>query len=271
MEQLQRVISAGIILPPLLLFLYYAPQFLFLGLILVVALLSMYEYIRLLAVAHLPILAGSSYLTTLLLVLTAYLGGERWLSRMLFVSMVTLAVCALVVPHNGSHRLPALLSSVFGVLFIGWSLSHLILLRHLAAGKWYVFFLCAIVWVGDSVAMYVGKCLGRHKMAPAISPGKTWEGALGGIVGGLGAACLSAYAFLPSLTVWQSLELGLLIACTAQISDLSESLIKRHAGVKDSGELIPGHGGLLDRIDSVLFAAPALVYALDFILQMPTS
>jgi phosphatidate cytidylyltransferase len=269
MEQLKRVISAAIILPPLLLFLYYAPPFLFLGLILLVAWLSMREYSHMLTESHLPVFVRSSYLVTLLLVLTAYLGGERWLSRVLFVSVAALAACALTMPHNGSQRLPALLYSVFGVLFIGWSLSHLILLRHFAAGKWYVFFLCTIVWAGDSVAMYVGKCLGHHKMAPAISPGKTWEGALGGLMGGVGAAGLSARVFLPSLTVWQGLGLGLLVACTAQVSDLSESLIKRHVGVKDSGELIPGHGGVLDRIDSLLFAAPVLVYALDFILQAP--
>jgi phosphatidate cytidylyltransferase len=160
--------------------------------------------------------------------------------------------------------------SIFGVLFIGWNLSHLILLRLLPAGPSYILFLCAVVWVGDSAAMYVGKSLGRYKMAPAISPGKTWEGAVGGAVGGVLAAVWSAGFWLPHLGLWQCVMLGLCISLAAQMSDLGESMLKRYAGVKDSGGLIPGHGGILDRIDSLLFAAPTLVYVLQVLMPVPS-
>jgi phosphatidate cytidylyltransferase len=133
-----------------------------------------------------------------------------------------------------------------------------------------VLFLCAVVWVGDSAAMYVGKSLGQHKMAPAISPGKTWEGALGGVIGGVCTAVVSAGFWLPHLLLWQCLVLGLCISLAAQLSDLGESMLKRYAGVKDSGRLIPGHGGILDRIDSLLFATPTLVYALYVLLPTPS-
>ena len=107
-------------------------------------------------------------------------------------------------------------------------------------------------------------------MAPAISPGKTWEGSVGGAVGGVLTAVLSAGFWLPHLVLWQCVVLGLFISCAAQISDLGESMLKRYAGVKDSGGLIPGHGGILDRIDSMLFAAPTLVYALHVLMVVPS-
>lgn len=267
MEQLKRVTSAVVILPPTLLFFYYAPRDLFLILVLIVVGLSLHEYCQMLALTQLPIYTKASYLAVFLLVFTAYFGGMRWMPMALFCAVATLTVSALFTSQHGSHRFPALLHSLFGVFFVGWGTSHLILLRSLTEGKWYIFFLFAIVWIGDSAAMYVGKSLGRHKMIPAISPGKTWEGALGGTLGGLLAAMLGAHLFTPQLALWQSLFLGLLVCFAAQVSDLGESMIKRYAGVKDSGELIPGHGGLLDRIDSVLFAAPVLVYTLDFLLH----
>jgi phosphatidate cytidylyltransferase len=171
----------------------------------------------------------------------------------------------------GAHRFPAMLYSLFGVIFVGWGLSHLVLLRSLDGGQWHILYLCAVIWVGDSIAMYVGKSLGWHKMAPTISPGKTWEGAAGCIFGCLLAAVLGIRFLMPQLALWQGLVLGLVISLAAQVSDLSESLIKRYAGVKDSSGLIPGHGGLLDRLDSVLFAAPVFLYTLDFLSHVSSS
>ncbi|MGQ4806850.1 hypothetical protein NKDENANG_00186 [Candidatus Entotheonellaceae bacterium PAL068K] len=267
MEQFKRIISVVAVLPPLILFLYYAPMAFFLVLVLGLVVLSLHEYFHMLALVPLPVCPKTSYVMAILYILTAYLGGIRWLPMMLFLSIVALTVSAFRVSQPGAERFRALLYSLFGVLFIGWSLSHLILLRHLETGKGYIFFLCGIVWLNDSAAMYVGKGLGRHQMAPVISPGKTWEGAIGGILGGLLAATLGARVFLPHLALWQSVLLGFLLALAAQISDLGESMLKRYTGVKDSGALIPGHGGLLDRIDGLLFAAPMLVYVHDLLMH----
>ena len=271
MEQCKRITSALVILPPLVLFLYKAPLYLFLIFVLLLVSLSLREYLQLLAIIQLPVCAKMSYTVAFLLVLTAATGGERWMPRALSLGIVVLAVGVMMTAQSGSHRFPALLHSLFGILFIGWSLSYLILLRRLPGGQWYILLLCTIIWVGDSTAMYVGKILGRHKMAPTISPGKTWEGAAGCILGCLLAAVFGARFLMPRFALWQNLVLGLVISLAAQISDLSESLIKRYAGVKDSGELIPGHGGLLDRIDSVLFAAPVFFYTLDLLAQVSSS
>jgi phosphatidate cytidylyltransferase len=264
MEQVTRIVSALVIVPPLVLFLLYAPPVLFLILILALIGLSLREYFHLLQSLDLAVLPRVTVLAAWALGIMA-LGGRDWLALAFFLSLVALTCGVMVSAVPGSHSLPTLVYSVFGVLFIGWTLSHLMLLRLLPAGQWYVLFLCVVVWVGDSVAMYVGKSLGRHKLAPTISPGKTWEGSVGGTVGGVLTAIVSAALWLPDLGLWQCMLLGLCISIAAQMSDLGESLIKRYAGVKDSGGLIPGHGGMLDRIDSMLFAAPALVYALDLL------
>jgi phosphatidate cytidylyltransferase len=267
MEQRKRIASAVVILPPLLLFLYYAPPMLFLLLVLTLVVLGLREYFAMLALVPLSACVKTSYLVASLFVLTAYVGGERWMSMALFLGFAALTVSALLSLRPGGQRFPLLLHSLFGVVFIGWSLSHLILLRSYPAGRWYIFFLCMVVWIGDSAAMYVGKGLGRHKMAPTVSPGKTWEGAVGGVLGGVLVAVVGARVLVPQSAWWQNLVLGVLVSLAAQIGDLGESMLKRYVGVKDSGTLIPGHGGLLDRIDSVLFAAPTLVYALDFLLH----
>ena len=267
MEQFKRITSAVVILPPLLLWLYYAPPAGFLVLVLGLIVLSLREYLQMLALTQLSACPRISYTLACLCGLTAYLGDLRWMSMILFLSVVALTVSALCTAHPAAERFPAFLHSLAGVLLIGWGLSHLVLLRHLDAGKWYIFFLCGMVWIGDSAALYVGKSLGRHKMAPVISPGKTWEGAAGGLLGSLLAAALGARVFIPHLGLGESLLLGCLVALAAQIGDLGASMIKRYTGAKNFSELIPGHGGLLDRIDGLLFAAPMLVYALDLLIH----
>lgn len=270
MEQVKRIASALVILPPLVFFLWYASPGLFLILVLALIGLSLHEYLHLLQHIRLSLCPSVTFLAAFALASAAYLGGWRWLSIVLFLCMVALTISVMVIPSRGSHVFPTLVYSIFGVLFIGWNLSHLVLLRLLPAGQRYVLFLCVVVWVGDSVAMYVGKSLGRYKMAPAISPGKTWEGAVGGAVGGVLTAVLSAGFWLPHLGLWQCVMLGFCLSLAAQMGDLGESMLKRYAGVKDSGGLIPGHGGILDRIDSLLFAAPTLVYALYVLMPVPS-
>jgi len=271
MEQVKRIASALILLPPLVFFLLHASPGLFLILVLMVIGLSLREYVHILHHVRLSVCPYVTWLAAFALPLMMHLGDARWLSITLFLSLVALTLGVMLSTSHAAHFLPTLVYSIFGVLFIGWTLSHLILLRLLPAGPWYMLFLCAVVWVGDSAAMYVGKSLGQHKLAPAISPGKTWEGAIGCVIGGVGTAVVSARFWLPDLLLWQCIVLGLCISLAAQLSDLAESMLKRYAGVKDSGGLIPGHGGMLDRIDSLLFAAPTLVYALYVLLPAPPS
>jgi phosphatidate cytidylyltransferase len=163
--------------------------------------------------------------------------------------------------------------SIFCLFYVGFTLLALPALREQANGPSLVTFLLCVVWAGDIVAMYVGRALGRHKMAPQLSPNKTWEGAVGSVVGSLLAAggllwltewtavrFNSAKLSFPE-EVWYWLVLAVVINVAAQVGDLAESALKRSVGVKDSGTLLPGHGGVLDRIDALLLAAPVLWYA----------
>lgn len=154
--------------------------------------------------------------------------------------------------------------TIFGVLYVSFTLNHFVWLRD-QWGPYYIYFLLAVIFVGDSGAMYVGKGLGKHLLAPLASPKKTVEGAVGGLL----TACLGGLAIqqllLKDVRLWKAVLFALLIHFVAQMSDPVESLFKRAAGVKDSSSLLPGHGGFLDRIDSLIFAAPFYYYLLKYV------
>lgn len=178
---------------------------------------------------------------------------------MLAVLMVNLVACgALCLKYPSPEaRLPILAArQVAGLVYIPLLLSSLIAVRAAAAGMAWIFAVLVVVFIGDICALYAGTFWGRHKLCPAISPGKTVEGSLGGLAGSLIAGSLYRWFFMPDLNWAWSLVLFLSLAVCAQTGDLFESLLKRHAGIKDSGTLLPGHGGMLDRIDALLFASP---------------
>lgn len=152
----------------------------------------------------------------------------------------------------------------FGAFLVPWTLGHLVLIRNLRPdGMGLVLFLFIVIWLLDTGAMYCGKKFGRKPLAEMISPKKTLEGALGGAATAIVAALLCKLVFLGNAMAYsEAAVLGLLIAVVAQFSDLAESVIKRDVGVKDSANLLPGHGGMLDRFDSFLFTSPLLYYYL---------
>jgi len=155
--------------------------------------------------------------------------------------------------------LPETLASLgilgFGIPYFALPIASLSLLQRI--DPWLVFLLMAIVWLGDTAAYYAGSRLGKHRMAPTISPKKSWEGAAAGLVTSVLSAAVWSYCRLGHLSAGL-LVLAALTAVASQVGDLVESMIKRGAGVKDSGRVLPGHGGVLDRIDAMLFAAPLL-------------
>lgn len=160
------------------------------------------------------------------------------------------------------EALPALGILGFGIPYFALPIASLYYLK--VVDPWLVFLLMAIVWLGDTAAYYVGSRWGRHKMAPVVSPKKSWEGAAAGLVTGIASAAVWSVLRLDELDLG-ILALAALTAVAAQVGDLVESLIKRGAGVKDSGNVLPGHGGLLDRLDAMLFAAPVLLAGLWFL------
>jgi phosphatidate cytidylyltransferase len=163
-------------------------------------------------------------------------------------------------------------SSVLCLLYVGLTLTAVPALREDPNGPSLVVFLMCVVWAGDMAALYVGRAWGRHKLAPTLSPNKSWEGSLGSVAGSLlvagallGLAEVFENWYSWKLTypdgVWYWLVLAVMVNVAAQVGDLVESALKRSAGIKDSGTLLPGHGGVLDRIDALLLAAPVMWYA----------
>lgn len=172
-----------------------------------------------------------------------------------FIALLALAALWLgTTERELKHALPRAGAMVLCVVYIFGCWRAGVLLRRI--DPWWLFFACALNWVGDTAAMYVGKAIGKHKMAPRLSPGKSWEGAAASVVASviLGATLLPRV--LPGVNPWTAAGIAALANAAGQIGDLAESALKRGAGVKDSGTMLPGHGGWLDRTDSSLFAIP---------------
>ncbi|MEO7908221.1 MAG: phosphatidate cytidylyltransferase [Roseiflexaceae bacterium] len=183
-------------------------------------------------------------------------------------------VAELTYPQQ-SGSLPSWSLTLAGAFYLAWLLSHFILLRSLNApalhdsiftqfgmqpGVAWIYYACAITWLQDTSAYFVGRSFGRHKLAPILSPKKTWEGAAGGMLGAILTGVLGVLLLGLPITLLQGALLGLVGGIVGPLGDLSESLIKRQVGLKDAGNLIPGHGGILDRADSLLFTIPILYY-----------
>ncbi|MBR2214616.1 MAG: phosphatidate cytidylyltransferase [Selenomonadaceae bacterium] len=210
----------------------------------------------------------------------AYFGNSQELLAVLMG--ITLVILAETVLLHGRVTFPDGLISLGGLCYVGLPFAHLVLLRfweqesaplatplgEFAVGAALIWIMFIGTWASDSFAYFVGSAIGRHKLCPGISPNKTIEGFLGSLVGtALTLAGLGIFFSLPPL--WMAL-LGVGIAAVATLGDLVESVLKRHVGIKDSGRLIPGHGGVLDRFDSVLFTAP-FVYYVALLTQFATA
>lgn len=157
--------------------------------------------------------------------------------------------------------------ALLAFLYIPFLLMHLVQLRQTPFGIQWLFVMMLIVMTNDSAAYYTGSAFGKRRLYPLVSPKKSVEGAVGGLIGSLGGALLAKFTFFPQLTVVDAVVTALVIGVIGQAGDLFESLLKRSFGVKDSGTLIPGHGGVLDRLDSILFAAPITYYYVLFFFR----
>jgi phosphatidate cytidylyltransferase len=157
--------------------------------------------------------------------------------------------------------------ALLAFLYIPFLLMHLVQLRQTPFGIQWLFVIMLIVMTNDSAAYYTGSAFGKHRLYPLVSPKKSIEGAVGGLIGSLGGALLAKFTFFPQLTFCDAAVTALVIGVVGQAGDLFESMLKRSFGVKDSGTIIPGHGGVLDRLDSILFAAPITYYYVYFFFR----
>jgi len=294
---MKRIVTAAILIPLVLLAVFRAPLWLFLLITVVVALAAVSEYLGIAAGYGFEPFRLLTYLYTAALFVVYFyaqgFGGAALLAGilLLFLCAPFLLMIAAMAREDLKAALPGVAMSYLAIPYIGLPLLLMAMLRDSMRGWVYVLFTFFAVWVGDTAAMYVGKSMGRHKLAPRISPGKTVEGTVASLVFAVGVCCLFAH-FLPEIAaalgkahlladpresllidappygrapLWLAALLAGVINVAAQVGDLLESALKRGAGVKDSGNLLPGHGGILDRIDALLLALPvAFVLFLAF-------
>jgi len=175
-----------------------------------------------------------------------------------------LCICSLLSFQKPKALHFDLENQVVGTFVIAFFLSHLIWVRGLEHGQLWIFFLFSVIFTGDTCALYGGQLFGSHKLSPTISPGKTVEGTVAGLLGGCLGGFMFGMLFFPNVAKIVLISFSGILSVLGQMGDLWESTLKRKAMVKDSGTLLPGHGGVLDRVDSILFAAPSLYYFITF-------
>lgn len=267
---LARVASAAVLIPLVLVLVLLATPLWFLVTLGIIGSVCMYEYLRLTERMGMKGCDWYAFAGFWALILALHLD----------VSPFVLAPSALVLlgftmslrqPAPVADRARGLMANLFGILYLALGLYPALPVRfHFGnqAGRQWLLLMLVTVWVGDTVALLIGRRFGRHAFSPVISPRKTNEGALGGLMGGSGAAVALKYLAFGNLALHQVVLASLLIGISGQLGDLAESMLKRAAGVKDSSGLIPGHGGMLDRIDSLLFALP-VTYCIMLFLNRP--
>ena len=259
---MNRLIAAAFILPFFIAYIYFLPESYFLGMLIAVSMISMKEFCVMYKVPARfwapGILAGGA-LFFISCIHPEYFKHAVFISLFLMLLLRLLSVKTPVGAMSEIGPLGVGFFYVFGFLAFQW------FLRNQDNGWKNIFLLYASVWLADSAAYYIGTYTGKNKLYPAVSPNKSFEGAFGSVLGGaIGALIIQEIFSIPDFTAVKALMIGAILGLAAVTGDLIESMFKRDAGVKDSGNLIPGHGGLLDKIDGVLIAGPILYLLLYF-------
>jgi len=254
----QRVITAFLGIPLLIAVIWFGEPW-FTIFVAIWGVLAVYEFCRLVAASKVPPLTYFGLIWTLLFILSPHF-DYGIVTPPLLASAVVLPLIWLLLRPQKETAFAGWAWTIAGILYVGWLLSYLVALRGLDAGRDWVFFTLFTTFGSDTAAFFVGRAWGKHRLAPSISPSKTREGAIAGVFGAIAVSLGVVALFDLPLGYGQAVLLGFLVSIFGQLGDLVESMFKRNVGVKESGKLLPGHGGLLDRMDSVVFAGVVVYY-----------
>ena len=271
-QVLLRVI-ASIVFIPCLYIITKAGGYYFLALMDIVIIIGIWEFYGIMEWKGIRPYKGIGILCGLVLSWYFYIRSGMYAN--LFLTLALIGIMGLeLTRRNNKTAIYHISTTILGVVYVAFLGSHLVLLREfpISAGLDYnlgsslVFLVFLVTWSGDTLAYSLGMSIGRHPLLPRISEKKTVEGSAGGVAGSLLGGVIAKYTFAPFLELWQALMIGAIASLMGQLGDLVESMIKRDAAIKDTSATIPGHGGVLDRFDSLLFTAPLLYYFLKFVV-----
>jgi len=252
---MKRVLTALLLIPLFCYLILWAPPWAFLAAVTAVAFLCFREYAALAALHEIPKIGLFGYVAGVVLLFIPELDAA-------FVVLVAILAMALALrARDLTEALPYGATMLLGVVYVFGSLRCGIDLRGI--DKYWLFFALSLNWAGDIAALYIGRLTGRHKLAPRISPAKSWEGSIASILASVVYGAIYSPRLLPSVPLAEGLGLAAAANIAGQFGDRCESALKRGAGVKDSGTLLPGHGGWLDRVDSSLFALPVVYFVVS--------
>ena len=267
---LKRWITSLVAIPLLVLIISIGGTFWLAVVINIICIMALWEYFFIVLNKDRKITAISfqvlAFFTGSAVLWAAYFHSFNMVLDIIVLNVVISTLISLPKFKSDSSVWEIVFKQVVGIVYIPLFLSYIVLIRNGDNGVLWIFLLLSVVFMGDTGAYYLGSYFGKHKLCPAISPNKTVEGALGGLAATLGSGALIKTFFLPLLPWGLSVLFFISIGLAGQVGDLFESQIKRVAHIKDSGAILPGHGGILDRIDAVLFAAPVAYIFKEYLL-----
>jgi phosphatidate cytidylyltransferase len=263
----KKILTGSLLVPPTLFLIVIGPPAVLSLMVFLVTFFALREFYTLAMPNSKKIERLTGIGLGLILSLLVSHGDVRTILPFFVLLLLLLSFLSLAVSNNFPSTISNMGILLLGILYIGFLLSHVCLIRNMVDGRVWVLLLIVTVWAGDISAFLSGSLFGRHKLYPKISPNKTYEGLAGGIIGSILVALVYSIFFIPRMDVGLCILLAIGLAVLGQLGDFTESMLKRSAQVKDSGSLFPGHGGMLDRIDSFLFSAPFLHYSLLYLFK----
>ncbi len=256
---IKRLLTALILLPIVTLIILKGGTLLFACLLGIFSFIGIHEFFCM-AIPNRTLETWLAATAGTVLVFIPLLDNERILTGTMAALFMIFALLILFRIKNIADAARDMAFTMLAFLYIPFLLMHLVMLRQTSHGTQWLFVVMLVVMTNDSAAYYTGSAFGRHKLYPLVSPNKSIEGALGGVVGSICGTMLAKFTFFSQLSLVDALFTAIFIGILGQTGDLFESLLKRSFGVKDTGTIFPGHGGMLDRLDSILFAGPAMYY-----------
>jgi phosphatidate cytidylyltransferase len=264
---IKRWLTGLIIVPLLLLVIGYGPVALFAAVVILFTFGGVWEYNHMVFGEGHKMEKTEGLILSIVIPALALTGNSQYMIAALVFAVMIVFMLFILSIKEPKFDVSSVTKVVFGMMYIPFLMSHFISLRMLEKGIQWIVFVLVLAFIGDTVALYVGKYFGKRKLAPVVSPGKTVEGLIGLVCGSTIACVGFAYFFLPEIPLLKIALLALTGSIIGQLGDICESAFKRNYGIKDAGSILPGHGGILDRLDCLLFIVPYVYYYRIFVIR----